>query len=608
MCGICGIYDKDHKVADHRDLITRMNRVQKHRGPDDDGVFEMGSAALGHVRLSIFDLSPAGHQPMTFRDRYTIVYNGEIFNYPELRAELEKEGYSFKSRCDTEVLLASYDRWGEDCLQRFNGFWAFAIYDHVDDSIFLSRDRYGVKPLYYAEHDGYTVFSSEIKTLLEDRGLERRVNEQAVVNYLINGFVDCEDETFFKGVFRLPAGCLMKISKDAGAAVKRWYELPYREKVYEKLPEGTDGRFKELFEDAVRMRLRSDVPVGSCLSGGLDSSSIVCESGRQLAQKKTQTTQYTYSAVYPDSPDDERRYVEAVLEKTGVSGQFVEPDGDTLFEDLEHLIYTQDEPFVSTSMYASYCVMRLAKGNGAKVLLDGQGADEILCGYRKARVYYIKKLLSSGHFFRGVKETFLYLPYMRKNNSTLLADLSMLRQFLGREKKSDIKRKYLAAPIKDAELSRSYRGNDAFILNDFSYIVLPALLRYVDRNAMAFSIEDRLPFLDYRLVEFCMQLPMNAKIENGWSKAIMRRTLDMPEQVRKRRDKIGFYTPEADWLRAHRDEYRSVFENEGFRADRFIDRKAILADWDALMEKDSIGLFRYICLEKWMEIFDVKAA
>ena len=608
MCGICGIYDRQHIVADHRELVGRMNRTQKHRGPDDEGVFVQGSAALGHVRLAILDLSEAGHQPMTLRERYTIVFNGEIYNYIELREELKQQGYSFHSDADTEVLLAAYDCWGEDCQCRFNGFWAFAIYDAGKDALFLSRDRYGVKPLYYTRQQGYFLFASEIKTLLADERIERIVREQAVVNYLVNGFVDCEEETFFRDISRLPAGCQMTVTGAGEPEQKAWYTLPYRETVVGEVSKETEDRFRELFRDSVRMRLRSDVPVGSCLSGGLDSSSIVCESSRQLKETGAQNGQSTYSATYPGRPDDERRYIDAVIERTGVSGHYVEPTGDSLFADLDHLIYTQDEPFVSTSMYASYCVMRLAKGKGAKVLLDGQGADEILCGYRKARVYYIKKLLSGGHPFRALREAFLYLPYMRKHNSTLLADLSMLRQFLGKKQKNDIKRKYLAPAIRDTELSRSYQSSDAFLLNDFRSIVLPALLRYVDRNAMAFSIEDRLPFLDFRLVEYCMQLPLNAKIDGGWSKAIMRRTLDMPEPVRRRRDKIGFYTPESEWLRAHQAEYRAVFEKRDFRAAHFIDREAILADWDALIEKDSIGLFRYLCLEKWMEIFDVKAA
>ncbi|MCR5676202.1 MAG: asparagine synthase (glutamine-hydrolyzing) [Lachnospiraceae bacterium] len=608
MCGICGIYDKNHTIADHRDLIGRMNRVQKHRGPDDEGIFTEGSAALGHVRLSILDLSPAGHQPMTRHDRYTIVYNGEIFNYLELREELRGLGYTFTTQCDTEVVLAAYDCWGPACQERFNGFWAFAVYDAQTDSFFLSRDRYGVKPVYYTRQQGSLLFASEIKTLLADERIERRVNEQAVVNYLVNGFVDCEEETFFRGIFRLPAGAQMIVQGDAEPEITRWYTLPYRETVCEKLKAETFSRFRELFRDAVRMRLRSDVPVGSCLSGGLDSSSIVCESSRQLAGSKKQAGQHTYSATYPGSPDDERRYIDAVVAETGVSGHYIEPTADTLFADLTDLIYTQDEPFVSTSMYASYCVMRLASENRAKVLLDGQGADEILCGYRKARVYYIKKLAAKGHLLRAAREAFLYLPYMRKHNSTLLADLSMLRQFFGKEDKGDVRRKYLGEAVREAELSRTYRAGDDFIVNDFSAIVLPALLRYVDRNAMAFSIEDRLPFLDHRLVEFAMQLPMNAKINRGWSKYIMRRTLAMPEIVRKRRDKIGFYTPESDWLRAHADDYRKIFEQEDFRAERFIDRKRLLADWDEILQEDSIGLFRYICLERWMEIFDVHAA
>ncbi|MCR4762352.1 MAG: asparagine synthase (glutamine-hydrolyzing) [Lachnospiraceae bacterium] len=608
MCGICGIYDRKHLAQNHRELIELMNKTQHHRGPDDEGVFEAGSVTLGHVRLSILDLTAAGHQPMTLRDRYTIVFNGEIYNYIELRTELQQKGYSFVSGADTEVLLASYDCWGEDCLTRLNGFWAFAVYDAQTDSLFLSRDRYGVKPLYYTSRQGYTLFASEIKTLLADERTERTVNEQAVVNYLVNGFVDCEEETFFRGIFRLPAGSWMRISGDGDAKITRWYTLPYRETVYEKLTAETDARFHDLFTDSVRMRLRSDVPVGSCLSGGLDSSSIVCESSRQLKESGAQNGQSTYSASYPDSPDDERRYIDAVVEMTGVSGHYVQPTGDMLFRDLDHLIYTQDEPFVSTSMYASYCVMRLASENGARVLLDGQGADEILCGYRKARVYYIKKLLSSGHPLRAVRELFLYLPYMRKNNSTLLADLSMLRQFLGKEKGDDIRRKYLAPPIRNATLSRSYRSSDHFIVDDFSAIVLPALLRYVDRNAMAFSIEDRLPFLDYRLVEFCMQLPLNAKINDGWSKALMRRTLTMPEPVRKRRDKIGFYTPEQQWIAGHAAEYRSLFERRECRSIAYIDRDRLLADWNDIIRKDSIGLFRYICLEKWMEIFNVRTA
>jgi asparagine synthase (glutamine-hydrolysing) len=261
-------------------------------------------------------------------------------------------------------------------------------------------------------------------------------------------------------------------------------------------------------------------------------------------------------------------------------------------------------------MYASYSVMKLAASKGAKVLLDGQGADEILCGYRKARVYYIKRLFKSHKYLSAIWESLLYLPYARKKGSSLAADLSMLRQFFGgKADNNDIRREYLNSSFAKMHVKNSYKDNERYLVNDFEKISLPALLRYVDRNSMAFSIEERLPFLDFRLVEYCMKLPLGVKIERGFSKYIMRRALDMPEGIRTRRDKIGFYTPELDWIRKYSDEYRKVFENENFRASRYIDRDKILRDWDKLLEgKDSIGLFRYICLEKWMEIFNVGAA
>ncbi len=610
MCGICGFYDPDNKLPEKAALLQKMNSAQKHRGPDDEGVYLDGPVGLGHVRLSILDLSCAGHQPMHYGNRYTVVFNGEIYNFIELREELKQAGYIFHTNCDTEVLLAAYDHWGEACQSRFNGFWAFAVYDKQSGELFLSRDRYGVKPLYYTELPGYLLFASEIKTLLTDARIPRRANDAAIFDYLVNGFVDCTEETFFDGVCRLEAGCCMRIDSQGKKQFRRYYELPYRESLVEPVGCTMIREFRRLFEQSIALRLRADVPVGSCLSGGLDSSAIVCESNRQLRAMGGGADQQTFSSCYTGDPNDERKFMDAVIEKTGVNAHFTYPTGDTLFEDLEHLIYTQDEPFVSTSMYAGYCVMRLAHEKGAKVLLDGQGADEILCGYRKARVYYIKRLLGAKRFGRASRELLAYLPYMRKGkNVSLLADLNMIRQFLGKTSSTDIRHRYLEESFAKRTLRNSYQENDRFLLNDFDRIVLPALLRYVDRNSMAFSIEDRLPFLDFRLVEYAMDLPLNAKIADGWSKAIMRKALDMPEIIRKRRDKIGFYTPEKAWMDAHLADYRAVFENPDFRAGRYIDREKILSDWDSLTRgMDDIGLFRYICLEKWMHIFDVKSA
>ena len=653
MCGICGIIDKKNLLdkSQREDLVNLMNKTQAHRGPDDNGIYSDGSVTLGHVRLSIIDLSPAGHQPMSYMDRYEIVFNGEIYNYIELRKELEKAGYTFKTHTDTEVIMASMDYWGKkECLSRFNGFWALAVYDKADNSVFMSRDRYGVKPLYYTNQPGYLIFSSEIKSMLADKNIKRIANDQAILDYLVNSFVDCEDYTFFKDIYRLPAGSFMHVDSEGKMTIEKFYTLEYKETVSGKTTKDMVKKFRHLFQDSIKLRMRADVPVGSCLSGGLDSSAIVCETARQLDELKKHSnnfasdktasdkqstesttndsdnaaiynntdatnsepgttiyTPHTYSSCYKNSPNDESKYIKMVIDETGVNGHYTYPTGESLRDDLDSLIYTQDEPFLSTSMYASYSVMKLAASNGAKVLLDGQGADEILCGYRKARVYYIKRLLSSHKYLSAIKEAILYLPYARKKGSSLAADLSMLRQFLGKKAdNNDIRREYLNSSFAKMHVKNSYKDNSRYLINDFEKISLPALLRYVDRNSMAFSIEERLPFLDFRLVEYCMKLPLGVKIEHGFSKYIMRRALDMPEGIRQRRDKIGFYTPELDWMRKYSDEYRSVFESKDFKASRYIDKDKILKDWDKLLSgKDSIGLFRYVCLEKWMEIYNV---
>ncbi len=607
MCGICGLYDKHMSAEEKKNLVMEMNHAQKHRGPDDEGIYIDENVGLGHVRLSIIDLSQAGHQPMTYGDRYTIIFNGEIYNYIELRSQLEKLYYQFDSETDTEVLLAAYDCWGEKCQEKLNGFWAFAIYDHLTGALFLSRDRYGVKPLYYTNLPGYFLFASEIKAILKSPDVSRFANDQAVLDYLVNGFVDCEEETFFQGIYRLPAGSCMTVQGDEKPEVRKYYCLDYQE-ADGTLDHDMTKRFRSLFQNSIRLRLRADVPVGSCLSGGLDSSAIVCECSRQLKRKGSESVQKTYSACYKDSPNDESQYIEEVLRETGVQGFTCYPTAESLKEDLDHLIYTQDEPFLSTSMYASYCVMRLAHQKGAKVLLDGQGADEMLCGYRKARVYYIKKLIENKNILPAIREAVLYFPYMRKHNSSLLADMGVLLQFLGKKKKHDEKRKYLREKFASARTMNSYENNERFLVNDFEKIVLPALLRYTDRNSMAFSIEDRLPFLDYRLVDFTMKLPLNAKIHGGYSKYIMRKALDMPKKIRIRKDKIGFYTPEQHWLAQYSDEYKALFAGNDVRTASYIDCEKLVGNWDRLITgKDNIGLFRYICLEKWMRIFDVKS-
>ena len=422
MCGICGIID--HKglldLTKREALVNLMNKTQAHRGPDDNGIYSDAGVTLGHVRLSIIDLSPAGHQPMSYMDRYEIVFNGEIYNFIELRSELEEAGYTFATHTDTEVIMAAIDHWGkEGCLSHFNGFWAFAVYDKADNSVFMSRDRYGVKPLYYTTQPGYLIFSSEIKSMLEDKNIKRVANDQAILDYLVNSFVDCEDYTFFNDIYRLPAGSFMHVDGEGKMSIGKFYTLDYKETVSGKATKDMVKKFRRLFQDSVKLRMRADVPVGSCLSGGLDSSAIVCETARQIEKLRKESshadansksksevssnngevssenassvasasdntaststvpgsaiyTPHTYSSCYKNSPNDESQYIKMVIDETGVNGHYTYPTGESLRDDLDSLIYTQDEPFLSTSMYASYSVMKLAASNGAKVLLDGQ--------------------------------------------------------------------------------------------------------------------------------------------------------------------------------------------------------------------------------------------
>ncbi len=423
MCGISGIISST-LLPKH--LLQTMTDCIRHRGPDDEGfVFWSRSGdevilrgghdtpdavfiadlpytpssrdghettfflGLGHRRLSILDLSPLGHQPMCTQDgRYWIVFNGEVYNYIELRSELEKLGHTFISRTDTEVILAAYAQWGEGCLSRFNGMWAFAIYDCKARTLFLARDRFGVKPLYYwTSPDGFFAFASEIKQFTVLPGWQAKLNGQRTYDYLVFGITDHTEETMFSGVFQLRPGHCVTLAVDDGSVVspgkslstRAWYEL--RPRPFAGSFDDAAREFRDLFEQSISLRLRADVPVGSCLSGGLDSSSIVCVLNEFLRKQGVQSLQKTFSACSDVDRFDERKWIDLVVGKTGVDAHYVYPALDRLFEESPAITWHQDEPFGSTSIYAQWCVFRLAAQNGVKVMLDGQGADEQLCGY-----------------------------------------------------------------------------------------------------------------------------------------------------------------------------------------------------------------------------------
>lgn len=606
MCGICGYITRNSEDKNiYAALLDRMQKSIAHRGPDDSGIFQMPGVGLAHRRLSIIDLSMKGHQPMEYRDRYIAVYNGEIYNYIEIRKELLKYGYVFNTETDTEVLIAAYDFWGRECLKKFNGMWAFAIWDKVEKRLFCARDRFGVKPFYYHINNDRFIFASEIKALLVDENVDRIANKSIVYDYLMQGLVEHTEETFFQGVYKLPASTYMIIEKGKIIEKNMYYDISFSDEISGKLLETEINECKNIFRDAVTVRLRADVPVGSCLSGGLDSSSIVCCVDELIKNIGSKTEQHTFSFCTDDPRIDERKYMNAVVEATDVIAHQVFSNDEDLKKELKDLIYTQDEPFSSTGMYASYCVYRDAKRNNVSVLLDGQGADEVLCGYRKSRIYYIKKLIAGKRYFSAIKEFLLSISQV-KGTMFLKNDLYKIKRILFNNERKDASN-YMSNDFKMNTHGYDYDRNSNFQYNDVFKVSLPALLRYADRNSMAFSVESRLPFLDYRFVQFCAELSISKKIRNGNSKYIMRQALKMPACIKNRKDKIGFATPEDVWLKNNSDFFKKVFEDENFVTEPFVDKNRILKEWgDILTKQNGAGLFRYICLELWAREFNVK--
>lgn len=600
MCGICGVWKYGSVSNEEKDLVKLMNEKQSHRGPDDEGIYYNAHVVLGHRRLSIIDLTKAGHQPLCYKNRFWISYNGEIFNYIELREKLRKHGYIFETNTDTEVICAAYEFYREKCFEMFNGFWAMAIYDMNEQKLCLSRDRYGIKPLYYCQIEDRLLFASEIKAILCDSRIKRRVNKKVIADYLIYGVCDHTEETFFQNIYAFPAATYAVLTKGSGLDFQQYYYLNISYDLAEKGKEVDFKRFSRIFQDSIKLRLRSDVEIGACLSGGLDSSAIVCAVNR-IYQKRGKKKLKTFSAYFKGFKLDESEYIDEVLKYTGLVGKKVSPTADEFWKDLDTLIYLQDQPFASASVYVGYYLMKCVKKNGIKVILDGQGADEILCGYRKSRIYFIKKLIKNKRYFSALKEGICSIGQFTTSDNLILDFLKIISIIFGKTKNSSpyINKEYL-------KTNYNYAKED-FIYNDICKISLPCILRTVDRTSMACSIEDRLPFLDYNFVDFAVSLPLQSKIKNGWSKYAMRKSLDLPDKVRYRKTKIGFVPPEAEWLKKLDREIHKVFLNKNFRAGEYVNREAILKDWNKIMENPvKIPLFRFLCLEKWMQIYDVE--
>lgn len=534
-----------------------------HRGPDGAAHWVNGAATagLGHRRLAIIDLSGNAAQPMHYLQRYSIVHNGEIYNYIELRKELQASGYLFTSVSDTEVILAAFDCWKEGCLQHFDGMFAFAIWDEKEQALFAARDRFGEKPFYYCFTDNGLLFASEMKALWA-AGMSKKINEQLLFNFITLGYTQNPadpGETAFRNIAQLPAASFFKYSvHQSGTVVPQLYWQVNKDHTDNHVSEENAVTiFTDLFTRSVKNRLRSDVPLGTSLSGGLDSSSIAVMM-QQLLPKGA--VLQTFSAVFPDADMDESHHIQLLTQKSGLSNSIVQPSAEGFAEDFEKLCYHQEGYISSASVYAQFKVFELAKLHGVKVLLDGQGADEVLAGYHKYYHWYWQELY-------------------RQGSPILQNEIAAARQ-LGVTEKWSWKNKLLAAyPVRASAFVKSIRkkqqlslpGIDASFasvfgtssyqlpvpgkLNNILYYNsfkngLQELLQYADRNSMAHSREVRLPFLQHQLVEFVFSLPSAFKIKNGRTKWILRKAMEnlLPPEIAWRKDKIGFEPPQKAWM------------------------------------------------------------
>ncbi|MFA5233466.1 MAG: asparagine synthase (glutamine-hydrolyzing) [Sulfurimonas sp.] len=599
MCGVSGIINKNGKSVDE-DEIKKINDLIAHRGPDDEGFYFEKNFAFGHRRLSILDLSIDGHQPMHYLDKYVITYNGEVYNYLEIKEELQKEGYVFHSHTDTEVILASYDKWGAECVNKFNGMWAFAIYDKEKEIIFCSRDRFGVKPFYYTEVNGKFVFGSEIKQLLAFYD-ERYVNKKILIDYLVIGYENHTSETFFENIFQLEQSHnLIYDLKTNRFEIKRYYDIKENEI---KLDENSSvDAYKSKLIEAITLRLRSDVKVGTCLSGGLDSSSIAAIASK-IYKKKSDDKFTAIHAKSSEKNSDESFFAQEVANTCNLDLNIIEPKQDEFINNIDDVIYTQEEPFGSPSIFMQYFVMKKAKEIGCTVLLDGQGGDETLLGYER---YYPAYLINLGFFdfIKGFfnasknsklskKQLFSYFIYFTK---------SKIRIQRLKGKSRFIKNKFLDLASFDSleKNSKSYLNLFELQHEEIFHTQMPHLLRYEDRNSMRHSIETRLPFIDFRVVETALTINNKYKIKDGWTKYILRKTVDkiLPNSIVWRKNKFGFEAPTKSWINS--------IENEIIKS---IKKSKILTiisngiDFDKLETNQKWKLFN---IAKWEQIYNVE--
>lgn len=596
MCGISGIINKNNLKVSLNE-IKPMTDAIVHRGPDGEGFYFGDNFAFGHRRLSIIDLSSAGHQPMEYIDRYVITYNGEIYNYLELKYELQKQGYVFNTHTDTEVIIASYDFWGVDCLNKFNGMWAFVIYDKNSNEFFMSRDRFGKKPFYYYKDNDVFIFASEIKAILTHPVVDAIPNLIYIKEYIKHGAREFFPDTAFENIYRFDFASYCKADIDeifSDFKMTKFWQLDTNlknEKFDQKQAKEYARKYYDLLEDSVRMRLRADVKVGSALSGGLDSSSIVYIINKILKEQGKEELQETFSSVYKSDSVrdcDESFFIDQVADSLGVHSNQIEPNINNVVQEYHKVLYMMENPQEGSAM-SGWHTFGLAASTNVKVTLDGQGADEQLAGY----LPYIINHISSLNLLNAICESykFLSIPDAKKFIAKGLI-VSIFKNIFGTRCLKFVLKHCLG---KDIELELNKKLTQDINQN------LITLIHYSDHVSMAYSIESRMPFMDYRIVEFLASVPACYKINNGWTKYLARLAFDgkLPDEIVWRKDKIGWAIPHDFWFKG---------ELKNWLVKKVADSKILHnlypdINIEQILYNDVKTALRYLNIAIWEEVF-----
>ncbi len=606
MCGIAGFIDSRLSKSDQDPLLEKMLQAIAHRGPDARGKYFEDAVGLGHNRLAIIDLSEEGNQPM-FRGQNAIVYNGEVYNYREIRKSLETMGFSFKTNSDTEVILAAYEKYGVDCVQHFIGMWSFALWDAEKKILFCSRDRFGIKPFFYLSEGNRFYFGSEYKALFPASLFSSAINEAQVSRGLQLGWNTWNDETYYQSIHALPAGCNLIYKEGKELEIFRYWDID-TEHQRNLSWEESKNQFRELFLDSVRLHMRSDVEVGGCLSGGLDSSAIASVIGKEFSETKFKTFTVYYEG---KNEVDERPWVTEVLKKyPQLDPYYFTPTDDDICNSFERAIWHADVPLAGSSPISQYFVMQLAASKGIKVLLDGQGSDEMLGGYMHSLFRLIGGEFSNFKIGSAIRQLNAHASMqdfsLRKKSDLLLK--SMLAGLQSEQSLYELEyKRYYPFLSKSAKIPFQLKENRGTRLNQFLYQLtfassLPTLLQFEDRNSMAFSIESRVQFLDHRLVELAFSLHDEAKIHKGVTKRILRESMRdiLPAAITDRKDKKGFVTPgEVKWLRGP----LAFLLDQNFKDIDFLQNdkvKQLIADFKRGDNSNANLVWRLLVLRWWM--------